>query len=718
MDIICVVDVSGSMGAEATLQDDKGNTESHGLCVLDVVKHAVGTIATFLQRHDRLGVVAYNESAWTVLDLTAMDDAGKRKAKRVTGALQQRGRTNVWGGLLQAIEMADAGRKDDGRQTSVLLLTDGRPNVEPPRGTLATLKRHVRTSGLPCTINTFGFGYDMDSPLLKNLAAEGHGTYAFIPDASFVGTVFINATSNILATACPALVVKVEGAGAALTVDHDRWAEVQAHRNEVEGEGEGMQAAGTTVVFHIGALLHGQSRHIVLPVAADASGRDLRITVSRGVGLPGVVYFDGDVTVDAAGGAGGGAMEVDVQRNRLRTVVALDEALDICQLNPDRARAAVVHTAESLQGSRSARERRVKALLEDVKGQVALSFDATHHGKWGKHFLPSILRTHALQQCNNFKDPGCQVYGGDLSEALRDEADDIFNSLPPPVASVVARAPHGGAPRGGGGAGRSLGGGGGGGGHTRNLGGARKQLATKAARKSAPAAAAQPVNMAVYNNRHGGCFDGDCLVEMADGSLRAAAEVKRGDVVATFAASAGEGRTGEQAGQATGQSVVRCVVQTNCPDGRQEMVELAELSDKAGNAGSAGKAGPTRLTPWHPVRVDTRAEEGGEEAGNGERRVSEWQFPAQIGDVRIFDTPAVYDFVLAQGHVVSVGGRPCVTFGHGLTGPVVAHDYFGTDRVVDDLEGMAGWDDGLVELTAGRCFLLDPESGRVSGLQQ
>ena len=136
------------------------------------------------------------------------------------------------------------------------------------------------------------------------------------------------------------------------------------------------------------------------------------------------------------------------------------------------------------------------------------------------------------------------------------------------------------------------------------------------------------------------------------------------------------------------------------------------------SAGNAGKAGPTRLTPWHPVRVDTRAEEGEGEAGNGERRLWEWQFPAQIGDVRIFDTPAVYDFVLAQGHVVSVGGRPCVTFGHGITGPVVAHDYFGTDRVVDDLEGMAGWDCGLVELTAGRCFLLDSESGRVSGLQQ
>jgi hypothetical protein len=30
---------------------------------------------------------------------------------------------------------------------------------------------------------------------------QGQGIYAFVPDGSFVGTAFVNATSNILATA-------------------------------------------------------------------------------------------------------------------------------------------------------------------------------------------------------------------------------------------------------------------------------------------------------------------------------------------------------------------------------------------------------------------------------------------------------------------------------------------------------------------------------------
>merc|ERR1719178_333080 len=52
-----------------------------------------------------------------------------------------------------------------------------------------------------CSINTFGFGYSLDSPLLRELAIEGDGTYAFIPDSGFVGTCFVHALGNLLVTA-------------------------------------------------------------------------------------------------------------------------------------------------------------------------------------------------------------------------------------------------------------------------------------------------------------------------------------------------------------------------------------------------------------------------------------------------------------------------------------------------------------------------------------
>eukprot|EP01043_Picozoa_sp_COSAG02_P085279 COSAG02_NODE_22954_length_734_cov_1.376378_2_plen_160_part_01 len=83
----------------------------------------------------------------------------------------------------------------------MLLLTDGQPNICPPRGHLPMLKRYKdQNMRLSATISTFGFGYRLDSELLREIAAEGDGMYAFIPDSGFVGTAFVNAASNLLVT--------------------------------------------------------------------------------------------------------------------------------------------------------------------------------------------------------------------------------------------------------------------------------------------------------------------------------------------------------------------------------------------------------------------------------------------------------------------------------------------------------------------------------------
>merc|ERR1719386_674292 len=49
-------------------------------------------------------------------------------------------------------------------------------------------------------LNTFGFGYGLDSKLLLDMAIEGTGTFAFIPDAIIVGTAFVNSVCNSLST--------------------------------------------------------------------------------------------------------------------------------------------------------------------------------------------------------------------------------------------------------------------------------------------------------------------------------------------------------------------------------------------------------------------------------------------------------------------------------------------------------------------------------------
>ena len=64
LDLCLVIDVSGSMGADAPgLSEDGMSKESTGLNVLDVVKHACRTILSTMQDDDRLSVVTFTNSA-------------------------------------------------------------------------------------------------------------------------------------------------------------------------------------------------------------------------------------------------------------------------------------------------------------------------------------------------------------------------------------------------------------------------------------------------------------------------------------------------------------------------------------------------------------------------------------------------------------------------------------------------------------------------------
>lgn len=109
---------------------------------------------------------------------------------------------------------------------------------------------------------------------------------------------------------------------------------------------------------------------------------------------------------------------------------------------------------------------------------------------------------------------------------------------------------------------------------------------------------------------------------------------------------------------------------------------------------AGGRAQLTRMpngmeiTEWHPVLNHT---------------TGRWQFPNVLGTQVVVDAPYVYNFVLAPGfEMVLVDGVPCASLGHGLNAPIVAHPYWGTQAVIDDLMTKDGWKEGRVVLSAGR----------------
>ena len=71
-------------------------------------------------------------------------------------------------------------------------------------------------------ISCYGFGYNLNSELLLNISnISGGDGYSFIPDASILGSVFINGISNLLQTATTNCSLKINLSSGALFPDGD-----------------------------------------------------------------------------------------------------------------------------------------------------------------------------------------------------------------------------------------------------------------------------------------------------------------------------------------------------------------------------------------------------------------------------------------------------------------------------------------------------------------
>jgi hypothetical protein len=147
------------------------------------------------------------------------------------------------------------------------------------------------------------------------------------------------------------------------------------------------------------------------------------------------------------------------------------------------------HTAYAAQS-----DQKIKDLLRDVQspneseGQVGMAL--SYFQRWGEHYLRSYRTAQKLQVAMNFKDPGLQIYGGDLFHAIQGDGDRIFCDLPAPITHHPTYATHG---------------------------------------SGGTAALMTPVNMAPFHNQSGGCFAGLTLIRMSDMSLKQIRYIQPGD---------------------------------------------------------------------------------------------------------------------------------------------------------------------------------------------
>ena len=160
-DIVFVVDTSGSMAEEGKMEKARG-------ALLFGVKT--------LRPDDRFNVISFaGEEHLMAGGLVTADERGRQRGVEFVQALRPNGGTNINDALLAALKQFDG----SDRPKLLVFLTDGLPTVGE-----TNVKRIVDNAraakGRGARLFTFGVGYDVNTALLDQLAAENGGTADYV----------------------------------------------------------------------------------------------------------------------------------------------------------------------------------------------------------------------------------------------------------------------------------------------------------------------------------------------------------------------------------------------------------------------------------------------------------------------------------------------------------------------------------------------------------
>jgi len=627
--ICCVIDCSGSMGLPASSKDENGNAvEDAGLTILDIVKFSTVVIAESLSPQDKLSIVTYSDNAVSVLPPTDMTDEGKASVKAVLATIQPDCRTNLFAGLECGVKQAN--KVGDGYINSVFILTDGYPNIHPAESYEVSISKVLCENPISGALSTFGFGYNLDSKLLVDIAKIGGGYFSFIADAGMVGTCFINALANSRCVFGVNPVLKISGCDLSKSgiipknsfipsVTSDDFLEARLVDDIIYVKLTPLRYGCDVDVILKPFLFHNRDSVKIELVFDTIGGKRNNLDV----------ILSNSTTAD------------ELFHSKRATFVREAIKLSVNTFDEDACNTFVSASEESIESNSN-----LDALYQDMKGEATEAISSQKNfTTWGKHFLLSLSTAHLHQFCNNFRDPGVQVYGtGILFSSLQDSLDDIFEKIP-------------------------------------------------SAQPSRQTGVTQSVQMSkVYNNRNTTCVDGKTILRVKTQSLHKI--ITRNDDATSFSTSSfSETRRipicnikkGDLVLTADGSYVkVDCLVETVVDDKTsQKPFDLIKI-------------GQLCVTPYHPVKVDQI-----------------WQFPIQIAknkqmaanDNDYITAYSVYNLVLERGErhkAVVMDGVETITLGHGITNNIILqHDYFGTDRVIDDfstLGGGIGWEGGHIVL--------------------
>ncbi|XP_059291799.1 E3 ubiquitin-protein ligase WAV3-like [Lycium ferocissimum] len=322
VDLVTVLDVSGSMAGTK----------------LALLKRAMGFVIQNLGPADRLSVIAFSSTARRLFPLRRMSDTGKQEALQAVNSLSSNGGTNIAEALKKSAKIMTE-RKWKNPVSSIILLSDGQDTYTVNSPSVAATQINYRSllpvsmqrinaaSGLHIPVHAFGFGADHDAVSMHSISEASGGTFSFIEAESVIQDAFAQCIGGLLSVVVQELRVEAECVHPVLRLSSIKAGSYNSSLTSDNRSGN----------IEVGDLYADEERDflVMIDIPADnRSSNDMTLVkfkcTYRDPLSKDLVTLDDvrEVKIERPDTIGQlvVSMEVDKQRNRLRSAEAMAEA--------------------------------------------------------------------------------------------------------------------------------------------------------------------------------------------------------------------------------------------------------------------------------------------------------------------------------------------------------------------------------------------------------
>jgi len=672
IDLVMIIDLSGSTISPISTQDEHGNKLESGFSINDILRHTGKTVVAALRPQDRVAFIVFDDKAHNIFDFMRMTELNKVFAKdKIHNQKPNRGLTNIWGGCEMALQMLE-NRDDKSRNSAAILLTDGQPTKSPARGEKDKMISYKKINPFSTPFYGFGFGYVLKPYLLNELCAEAtNGGVSHISDGTMVATVFNNTIGLIVNTACMDVKIKIR-------IIKDVEFNIENPIDGAMNYSFQKLAGDDSLVVELGSAQFQQSRETVVNINPLTHDAEIGIEYTYTIGGEEITLPEEIICLNKMENK---ITESESEYHYFRTFVV------------DKLKSMIMIGKKSIDSNEIKREKRKQlytevieyfmkrklsdpgsvALIDTWKDQVYIAVASDEpkynicYDKWGMYYFEQLICALSKQYTPNFKDESCKIFGGEMFNAMVEVASDAFDNEPAPERTCVCT----------------------------NTGTTRSM---RAAMINNYASQATDVGMSQFNNQGGGCFTGDTQIlighendKNSPGLYKRVDQIKPGDQVITICDIEKCGMNPENRQKTKVLKVVETKYDSLSLIRYMSINNQNEIHDNIG------------ITYWHPIKF-SKFDEKMEDSHWGFPKESDW-WAKNHNDVyqsnyTTESNVSVYTFILESGHVVFLGkhGILAITLAHHYKNGILNHAYFGTDEIKKDLEKIPGWEQGHVVL--------------------